>query len=157
MPKDVAVHLNPIWRSRADFIVMARLEGEALEGRSEQLWARQLDENRFEICCIPFFVHDVDLGDHVEATLDDEGTYVIRRVVRKSGYYTFRAWFGDTDGNASPEEVVNWMKELGCLCEWYSENLLGLAATSEEQARDVAEYLSEQEASGRLDYETGRT
>lgn len=157
MPENIAVHLNPVWGDRADFIVMARLEDDVLEGRFEQLWARQLDENRFEICCIPFFVRDLDLGDHVETTLEGGETYVVQRVVWKSGHYTFRAWFGDANDPGSPKEVMNRMKELGCLCEWYSKNLLGIDAASEELAQATADYLAEQEGLGRLAYETGRT
>jgi hypothetical protein len=38
----------------------------AEEDRDEQLWARQVGDRRFEICCIPFFVYDMALGDVVE-------------------------------------------------------------------------------------------
>jgi hypothetical protein len=42
------------------------------------LWARQVGDRRFEICCIPFFLYDVALGDVVET---DEN-YSLVRVVR---------------------------------------------------------------------------
>ena len=40
----------------------------------------------FEVCCIPFFLYDVSLGDVVATNPD----YVLDRVVRASGRYTFR-------------------------------------------------------------------
>jgi hypothetical protein len=156
MTKDIAVHLNPVWRDRADFIIMARLEDSGFEGHFEQLWARQLGEGRFEICCIPFFIRDIDLGDHVEVSLDENG-YVIQGVVWKSGHYTFRAWFGSTSNPRAPEEVVSKLREFGCLYESFSNNLLSIDAPSEERAQELSDYLATMEQLNYLKYETGRT
>jgi hypothetical protein len=83
-PKRVnAVHEGPVWRDRANFIVGAPLSE---EGRAEQLWARQLGGERFEICCIPFFVYDLALGDVVET----DAAQNIVRVVEPSGRFVFR-------------------------------------------------------------------
>lgn len=154
---NIAVHLNPVWRDRANVIIVARLQEGVLEGRIEQLWARQLDQNHFEICCIPFFVRDLDLGDHVAASVEGEEAYVIRKVVQKSGHYTFRVWFGETNRAGSSDEVLNKLEELGCVWEFYSRNLLGIDAASPEQAQAVADYLAEEQEFGHLMYETGRT
>ena len=62
-PMDV-IHPEPVWRERADFIISAPLLLE--EGRAEQLSAWHEEDHLFEICCIPFFVFDVALGDVVE-------------------------------------------------------------------------------------------
>jgi hypothetical protein len=156
MSKDIAIHLNPVWRDRADFIIMARLEDSGFEGRFEQLWARRLGEGHFEICCIPFFVRDIDLADHVEVFLEED-SYMIQEVVWKSGHYTFRAWFGDTSNPRAPEEVVSKLREFGCLYESYSNNLLSIDAPSEEQARELSGYLATMEHLNSLKYETGRT
>jgi hypothetical protein len=45
---------------------------------TEQLWARQVGDRHFELCCIPYFVYDLALGDVVEIDADyrlnaDEG------------------------------------------------------------------------------------
>lgn len=43
-PNKVAVHDQPVWRDRSDFIINAEL---AEEGRFEQLFVRRLGEDRF--------------------------------------------------------------------------------------------------------------
>jgi hypothetical protein len=60
-----AVHLEPVWRERSNFVIAAEVP-DGGDTETEQLWARQIDEHRFEICCIPFFVFDIALGDVVE-------------------------------------------------------------------------------------------
>ena len=47
-------------------------------GRFEQLWARQESADLFEICCIPFFVHKLALGDVVRTDTEGENAYVIK-------------------------------------------------------------------------------
>jgi hypothetical protein len=142
------VHPNPVWRDRADFIVGARVrEG----GDTEQLWARRLGEQRFQICCIPFFLYDVALGDVVET----DQAYDFVRVVEESGRHVFRVWFGDS---AYPrDEIADSLTRQGALLEWSSVNLLAVDAVDLEQARVLARYLAEHEAAGHLTRETGRT
>lgn len=48
-----SIHAEPAWRERSNLIINAPLP-EA--GRFEQLWTKQVGENQFEICCIPFFL-----------------------------------------------------------------------------------------------------
>jgi hypothetical protein len=84
-----AVHETPVWREKADFMICGPLPEAA---RSEQLWARQVGDQRFETCYIPFFLYDVALGDVVETNAG----YDVERVVEASGRYVFRVWFGST-------------------------------------------------------------
>ena len=84
------VHQDPVWRERSNFITAAPIpDGGDIE--TEQLWARK-DDDGLEICCIPFFVYDLALGDVVET--DDD--YLVRQVVRQSGRFVFRVWFGES-------------------------------------------------------------
>lgn len=141
-----AVHRAPVWRDRSDFVIGALLPE---EGRAEQLWARQVGDRRFEICCIPFFLYDVALGDVVET--DAELNF--RGVVERSGRFVFRVWFGEA---VHPQqEIAGELAALGVLFEWSSANLLAVDAADETQAQMIADYLAEQEDSGRLIFETG--
>jgi len=143
-----AVHDAPVWHDRADFVIGAPL---LEEGRAEQLWARQVGDQRFEICCIPFFLYDVALGDLVET---DAG-YDLARVVQPSGRYVFRVWFGNT---AHPrQDIADELAERGVLLEWSSANLLAIDAADETHAQEVADYLAEQQRADRLMFETGRS
>jgi Domain of unknown function (DUF4265) len=146
--KDV-VHSDPVWRERADFIIGAPLHE---EGRAEQLWARRLDEPLlFEICCIPFFLYDVALGDVVQTDASSE----LARVVEPSGRFVFRAWFGDPFHPR--QEIADQLDDIGALLEWSSTNLLAVDAADAHEAQVVADFLSDQEDRGHLKYETGHS
>jgi len=144
------VHQEPVWRERSDFIIAAKiLESDDIE--TEQLFAKQLDDYRFEICCLPFFVYDLALGDVVETNAD----YVIKRVVEPSGRYVFRLWFGESFHPR--DEIADALKGLGSLIEWSSRNLLAVDAIDPEHAQQVADFLAEREHTRQLIYETGRS
>jgi hypothetical protein len=125
-----AVHDAPVWRDRANFVIGAPLRE---EGRAEQLWARQVSDQRFEICCIPFFLYDVALGDVVET----DANYDLARVVERSGRFVFRVWFGEAFHPR--QEVADELAELGALLEWSSANLLAVDAADEAHAQVIAD------------------
>jgi hypothetical protein len=147
-----AVHQNPIWRDKADFIIAAYLGKKDGRNEWEQLWALRVGERRFFICCIPFFASDLALGDEVETDAD----HTVLRVVVPSGQETFRVWFGDSTCPGIREEVVRHMESQAVGVEWSSENLLALSASNEEQAQKVADYLHSRQVAGHLLYEIGR-
>src|SRR6266487_3803765 len=131
MEANIFVHANPVWRERANFIIGAKCSQEGSSSQQwEQLWARQTAHNRFEICCIPFFVYNLALGDEVETEPESGKNYVVQRVIRSSGHWTFRAWFKDTSDPAARSEVPAEIERLDCLVEWFSANLLGIDAPS---------------------------
>ena len=145
------VHLNPAWRDRANTLLHAPVSDDD-PSVIEQLWARHLTGNRFEICCVPFFVYDLALGDEVEAI-----DYVVEQVVKPSGHYTFRVWLGDSSDLNIRDRISTVVPGMGCILEWYSENLLGIDAESESQAQELADFLINEEHAGALAYETGRS
>lgn len=144
------VHKEPIWRDRANFIIAAPLS-DGGDVKTEQLWVRRDDESHFEICCIPFFVYDLALGDVVET----DGDYVVRKVVSLSGRFVFRVWFGES--SYPRDEMADELSARGALVEWSSRNLLAVDAADEEHAQFVANFLTERAQLGQLVYETGRT
>ncbi len=143
-----AVHEVPVWRDRANFVIGAPL---CERGRAEQLWARQVGDQRFEICCVPFFPYDAALGDVVEA----DANYDVVRVVERSGRFVFSVWFGEAFHPR--QKVADELGELGALLEWSSANLLAVDAADEAHAQVIADHLAEQEREGLLMYETGRS
>jgi hypothetical protein len=146
-----AVHSEPAWRERSNFIIVSAIDPSDTDVASEQLWARKVDDLRFEICCIPFFVYDLALGDVV----DTDEHYAVKRVVVPSGRFVFRVWFGESFHPR--DEVAEELKALGSLVEWSSRNLLAVDATDKEHAQRVADFLAEREKAGHLVYETGRS
>jgi Domain of unknown function (DUF4265) len=153
---EFVVHQDPVWRDRANFIVNAELRESDRPRRFEQLWTRQLGDDEFEICCIPFFLYDIALGDTVGTAPRGNRRYVVDAVRRPSGRYVFRAWFGGV-GDPPREAVVAELTELGALVEWSSRTLLAIDAADASMATRVADALAARESAGELRYETGRT
>src|SRR5262245_20420281 len=91
---DYADHLRPIWRERANFIIHGRIE-DAPQGekQQEQLWVRQVAPNEFEVCCIPFFLYNISLGDYVKTAPLGE-PYIVHEVTKRSPWLVYRVWFG---------------------------------------------------------------
>lgn len=143
-------HLNPAWRHKSDFILMARLDDDGTPA-VEQLWARKLGENEYEICCIPFFVYEIALGDVVMLTPDNE----VSEVVRKSGNAVFRV---SLSASSQPEtawkDVVKRAIDANGEAEAYSETLLALSVPS-DSAPEVQECLEDAAAAGLLVWESG--
>lgn len=146
-----AVHREPVWRDRSDFVIATQIDPGETGISTEQLWARQIDERHYELCCIPFFAYDLALGDVVEV----DGDYLVTRVTKPSGRYVFRIYFGRSD--FPREEIVDRLTGMGALLEWSSANLLAVDASDLDRAQTIADFLQEQEDRGRLMYEAGKS
>lgn len=148
-------HPYPVWRDIVNFVVGAKITGNIAENTDavEQLWCRRISENTFEVCCIPFFLYDVALGDEIKTDID----YTMVEVIKQSGHFAFRVWFGNSKNLSIREDVINRIEKLGCLFEWYSNNLLAIDAPSDDLAKQLANYLSQKEQVELLIYETGRS
>lgn len=144
-----ATHSSPVWRDRANFVFAAHLGIKNGQNEWEQLWGKKVAPQRFVLCCIPFFVRDVALGDEVETDAD----FVLQRVVRPSGQATFRVWLGDQE-NATRQNLVREIEAMKLSLEWSSANLLALSVL-EGEAQKLADYLQLRENEGVLQYETG--
>lgn len=112
---EVITHENPAWRERANFIIVAKLDEEAVQKGFvwEQLWARELGENMFEICCIPFFYYGIALGDIVATRPDEQKRFVISERLKTRGHFTLRVWFRDK----VDESLVESIESAGCMIE----------------------------------------
>lgn len=147
-----STHDEPVWRDRANFIINAPLPE---EGRFEQLWTRKVSENQFEVCCIPFFLYDVALGDTVETAPQGGRQYVLSRVRKRAGRYVFRAFF-ERPQYRFRDSTVAALQSLGAMIEWSSPSLLAVDAEG-AAVQKVADLLHGLEQQERLVYETGKT
>jgi Domain of unknown function (DUF4265) len=153
-PGDYEARNNePVWRDRADFVIAANIASTPDKREWEQLWVRKLSDSRFEICCIPFFAFDLALGDEVETDAD----LVMRRVIKPSGHFTFRVWFGNSTNPNDKTLVMELIQQAGCEYEWSSDNLLAVDAHSQGVAQILADELAELQKSSQIMVETGRT
>src|SRR5262245_18202449 len=119
----LATHRNPVWGDKSDFIIRADLSPFGMPGEFEQIWARKITENRFEICCIPFFTYGLALGDEVTSTLD----FVICNVQRRNGHKIFRiAIETGRDTVGIHKKLHEWVDQTGFLYEWSSDGYLAV-------------------------------
>lgn len=146
----VATHAEPVWRDKANFVFRVPIESSPHESRWEQLWWTKVTDVHFVLCCIPFFVYDLDLGDEVE--VDDQKNILS---LKPSGQRTFRIWFGDVDGEVKAAALAAIQLHLPSL-EWSSENLLAVSVDGND-AQSLADTLESLATIGHLHYETGKT
>lgn len=144
-----AVHSSPVWRKRANFIFAAHLGMKNDKNEWEQLWGEMRSDGKLELCCIPFFVRNLSLGDIVE--IDED--IIFRRVVKRSDQITFRIWFRNITRDKR-DEVVQKLEDMSAILEWSSPNLLAVSASRSNSMR-IADCLHLYERNEWIQYETG--
>jgi hypothetical protein len=147
-----AVHRDPIWRDRADFIIAIDIDPGDTGIVTEQLWAKKLSNGHFELCCIPFFAYDLALGDVVAVSED----YLVQDVIEPSGRYVFRVHILESS-LAIHDEILSDLTERDALVERSSPKMFAVDARDTTHAQEIADYLRDQESQHRLVYETGKT
>jgi hypothetical protein len=99
------------------------------------------------------FLYDLALGDVLKLK---DGT--LEGVAQESGHHTFRAYFGRTFMPFARDVLIDELATMaGVICEWYSNDLLGISAENDAVAKELARWLETAMSRGQLQYETGRT
>src|SRR5438874_197376 len=80
------VHESPVWRPENSYMAVVDLAPFGFDNEQEQIWLRPLSEDQFEVCCIPFRVYGMALGDVVRLK---RGRF-IESVIAPSGRLVFR-------------------------------------------------------------------
>jgi hypothetical protein len=155
MEAEYVTHKYPAWRDTANFVIVSCMGDDDHPERWEQLWARQLAEARFVICCIPFTTYGIALGDEVVTDVFRGKAYVVSEVARHGGHCTYRIWFGDSENPAVRENVMERATELGCLVESFSQNIPAIDADGTEMAEALDAFLRPLHESGDLLVENG--
>jgi len=152
----VVTHDFPVWRDRADFIIAARLgEPDVPEKWTfEQLWAKQIAENLFEVCCIPLFLYGIALGDQVSTKPFNGRTFVVNAVSERMGHTTFRIWFTEMKIR---ELILGELHQIGCLTEsrWERSKLVSIDAPNEGIRETLERYLRTLQSTGGINFENG--
>ena len=157
MENKFAIHLNPIWREKANFIINCELGGEPDKPnviQMEQLWAKRLEENRFMVCCIPFFAYGIALGDEVLTAPKGKMNFIVQNVVQPSGHSTFRVWLGSTNPQFVPT-LLRLIRQTDASIEFYSEHLFGVDSSSKEITTHLVQILNKWQEDGNINYEAG--
>jgi hypothetical protein len=151
---EVLIHRLPVWRDRSNFVIHAEAPEACRSARFEQLYVRQLAEDRFELCCIPLYVYGLALADKVVTWLDEDRKYIVKQVAEHSGRYVFRARFGQAE-DPPYHEIADELTAREALLEWGSRDLLGIDAADDERAHAIVDFLSESQRLGHLIFERG--
>lgn len=129
----IITHDFPARRAEANFIIGALLEEKISDiAQMEQIWAKQIEEDLFSICCIPFFTYGLALGYKVQTKPIGNMPYVIERVIEKSTNVTYRVFFQNTNRWSN---VIDDISQLGCTVEprWKNSNVIGVDAPDDEK------------------------
>ena len=146
---DEIQHFNPIWKTRADFIIAGSVHVDD-ETIIEQLWAKRLDSHLFELCCIPFHLYNLSLGDTVHVNDD----FVVDQLITPSGRYVFRVF--KEDGSLRGNEMVNQVERLGGAFEWNTDSFAAVDAVNLSCASAIARLLMDLQGAGQIHFDTGR-
>jgi hypothetical protein len=134
----IATHPNPVCRAVPSFMLHVAVDDVGDGDTFEQLWTKRVGDDHFELCCIPFFVYDMALGDVVRA--EAATGYVIQSVVQRSGNGVVRvAVKRPEDVNAVHLRLHDLLGRLEYLCEWFAP---GYVAISLEPARSHEEFFT---------------
>jgi len=151
-------HRFPTRRERTDFIFMARLVPLPDDDpfMLEQLWGRKTtpESSPVEVCCVPFFVRDLSLGDTVSLRRDRQGVPLLHRVVGRSGRGTLRVWF--VHPTLSRETIMALVSARGGTVEQSSLNYYGVSVDDAAQQQAVEAVLTPLVRDGSLLYEVAR-
>lgn len=153
---ETITHDFPAWRDQADFVLAARLNEPDMPAKYkwEQIWARQLEDNLFEVCCIPFFTYGLALGDFVSVATLEGKEYVINGLEKSGGQKTYRLWFLDISNWGS---IIDEIRGFGCLAEvrWEKSKLISASAPSLETSSLLESYLNDLTSKEEITWEHG--
>jgi hypothetical protein len=147
-----STHENPVWREKANYIINLPTHW---DGRYEQMWCRQVQETEFEVCCIPYFLYDIALGDILKAVPIDRQRHGEAVVKECSGRGVFRVYF-EVEQYRNQKAISADLNELGALVEsWRSSDLLAVDARDDGQYQLIGNFLTRCSSRGFLSYESG--
>lgn len=150
----VMSHEIPVWGDRSDYEIDVQVPGD--EETLERLAVRRLSVAEFEICCLPFALYDVGLGDtiRVEGLTTGSPGRVTERL-RDAGHFLFRVALSEP-GRHQMQSAASTFLSMGYLVEVHSDTLLALDAEDATSAQLLADYLQLREDAGDWEYESGR-
>ncbi len=134
-------HPEPAWRDSANFILLLQVG----DGDTEQVWAKVAGPDRYILCCIPFFVEGLSLGDEFEEHADG-----IFKIVRRSGRWVIRVWVKSP--KLIGDRLVQIIEGMGLLTETRGR-LIAIDIPDAVLGAGLAAKLDPLEAEGLIEYE----
>jgi len=137
LPNYIYAHPDAVWKEYVDAFIWLWLPyyDDANLYDYEQLPVRRIDANLFKVCCIPFQVPSIALGDIVFAV--ESGVQTVER----SGNRTIRVW---TEDEVSDDmlTVLYKLSEDKCELEWITDKALVLSVPPTDNLENIARLLN---------------
>lgn len=106
----------------------------------ETPWVEPLGDDRYRIVNLPFFAYELSLGDVVKAQPTEDSKHpVLKHMVEKSGRRLLRSRFDTT--SVGIEVHKEHFAELGCVCELFLGDSIGIDVPADVSLGCIAEYL----------------
>ena len=147
-------HDLPAWGDLADCEILVRIPD--VDDSIERLACRRVEKNDYEVCCLPFSLYEVCLGDTIRLAtpmLGQPGH--ISEKVADGRRYLFRVSLVQPS-RVNMQSAASSLISMGHLVEVYSDMLISVDAADHDAAKSLAAYLQMQEDAGEWQYETGR-
>ncbi len=150
-PDEWVLHPSPVWGDRVDVVANTTFDDSGPGTlRFEQLLFEKLDDQRFRLCCIPFFTSGYSLGDVVALKDDQEIGVSPGEVVERSDHWSLRVLVTPDGDAAALQELLT---THGAEVETRG-HLVACSVVGREQLRSFRRGLDELEHGGHLAYET---
>jgi hypothetical protein len=136
--------------------VVFQLEPGAWHGSgTETLWAERVDERRFRLRNVPFFVFGVGVDDVIFAREAGDDIFEFESVSIHGGHSTYRIIAGATISSEQINSKWQELEELGCTYEQGPGRLRAVDAPPKADIHKVYALLEEGERGGLWDFEEG--
>jgi hypothetical protein len=138
--------------------VLEREDDEWPPVTTENVWARPVGHDEYELDNTPWFAHGIALGDRVRAERDADGVLTVQEKVAWSGRYTIRVIpLGEGPSREQLEDVVAAFSPLGAECEGAlpAFKIVALDIPPTARLAEIKALLREGESDGRWAWEEG--
>lgn len=127
-------HVSPAWGEQANTVVSAPT-GRPGVG-DEQLPCRRIGDDTFEVCCIPFHVRGLALGDVIHAKRQsDPARWTLTQVLDRPGHAV--AWMSFDSAIRATEVLRDLSSQAGAYCEREDAHTLAFDIPPGEEGDDL--------------------
>lgn len=137
--------------------IVARIEEGAWHGHTtETLWAERIDDNRYRLRSVPFFVCALSVEDIVTTRREDD-VDVITGVSLYGGHSTYRIFLSEGILPESNSFRKHWqpLADLGCTYERGTERLFAVDIPPAADLHVAYDLFAKGETAGVWDFEEG--
>lgn len=130
-------HEHPAWGSRVDTTVLAPVAG--MERAFEELPCERGEDGSYVVCCLPFQVEGVHLGDVVAAVVDRSGRPIVESVSTRAGRVTVGLEVSLM--RTSPAAIVERLDAMNRVYEWPGGSSIVVDAMDNADADELISLL----------------